>query len=84
MSSLTIKVKDAKFSAILDCYCRCFGYEDKILETDKSGNSSLVDNPESKLDFATRLLTSTFVHPFLCEVERKASDAAKLEAMKSI
>lgn len=68
-------IKDSKDPEVCDDFCENEGYQAKIIV-----NEDLVDNPESKHDFAERILKEIFVAPF---ISKRRNQGAQSEGDKA-
>ena len=72
----SFNIKDTKDTEVCDDFCEDFGYEPTV--RDAEGNIS--PNPESKHDFAERILKQIFVEPF---ITKRKMQGAQLEGDKA-
>jgi hypothetical protein len=63
----TISFRNAVGPQILDAFCRHNGYEDKIRDGEE-----MIDNPQSKNDFALSILRNFIKRPYLDEVANES------------
>lgn len=53
-------VKDQKDTEVLNAFCDCYGYKSVIITSEGA-----IPNPESKKDFAERMLKEIFIDPYV-------------------